>query len=182
MVGEILKVYIINGVPMSGKSQFCDFCIEYLNKRGAYGISISTVSLVKAIASAVGWDGIKSPEDRKFLSDLKKILTDWNDVPYKSTVDAIMQDYTKLRNFGVSEDKILFFVHCREPEEIEKFVERLGAKTILVRREEVEGLQQSNTSDEGVFDYEYDYTIENSGDLDDLYNKAMKFIDSQLID
>ena len=182
MAGEILKIYIINGVPMSGKSQFCDFCIEYLNKRGAYGISISTVSLVKAIASAVGWDGIKSPEDRKFLSDLKKILTDWNDVPYKSTVDAIMQDYTKLRNFGVSEDKILFFVHCREPEEIEKFVERLGAKTILVRREEVEELQQSNDSDEFVFNYEYDYTIDNSGDLDDLYSKAMNFINSQLID
>lgn len=167
---------------MSGKSQFCDFCIEYLNRRGAYGTSISTVSLVKAIASTVGWDGIKSPEDRKFLSDLKKLLTDWNDVPYKSTADAIMQDYTKLRSFGVSEDKILFFVHCREPEEIEKFVERLGAKTILVRREEVEELQQSNDSDEGVFNYEYDYIIENSGDLDDLYNKAMKFIDSQLID
>lgn len=177
-----MKVYIINGVPMSGKSQFCDFCIEYLNKRGAYGTSISTVSLIKAIASTVGWDGIKSPEDRKFLSDLKKLLTDWNDVPYKSTADAIMQDYTKLRNFGVSEDKILFFVHCREPEEIEKFVERLGAKTILVRREEVEELQQSNDSDEFVFNYEYDYTIENSGNLDDLYNKAMKFIDSQLID
>lgn len=167
---------------MSGKSQFCDFCIEYLNRRGAYGTSISTVSLVKAIASTVGWDGIKSPEDRKFLSDLKKLLTDWNDVPYKSTADAIMQDYTKLRSFGVSEDKILFFVHCREPEEIEKFVERLGAKTILVHREEVEELQQSNDSDEGVFNYEYDYIIENSGDLDDLYNKAMKFIDSQLID
>ena len=167
---------------MSGKSQFCDFCIEYLNKREAYGISISTVSLVKAIASTVGWDGIKSPEDRKFLSDLKKLLTDWNDVPYKSTVDAIMQDYTKLRSFGVSEDKILFFVHCREPEEIKKFVERLGAKTILVRREEVEELQQSNDSDEFVFNYEYDYTIENSGDLDDLYNKAMNFINSQLID
>ena len=167
---------------MSGKSQFCDFCIEYLNKRGAYGISISTVSLIKAIAFAVGWDGIKSPEDRKFLSDLKKLLTDWNDVPYKSTVDAIMQDYTKLRNFGVSEDKILFFVHCREPEEIEKFVERLGAKTILVRREEVEELQQSNDSDEFVFNYEYDYIIDNSGDLDDLYSKAMNFINSQLID
>ena len=177
-----MKIYIINGVPMSGKSQFCDFCIEYLNKRGAYGTSISTVSLIKAIASTVGWDGIKSPEDRKFLSDLKKLLTDWNDVPYKSTVDPIMQDYTSLRNCGVSEDKILFFVHCREPEEIEKFVERLGAKTILVRREEVEGLQQSNDSDEFVFNYEYDYTIDNSGDLDDLYNKAMNFINSQLID
>lgn len=177
-----MKVYIINGVPVSGKNQFCDFCIEYLNKRGAYGISISTVSLVKAIASTVGWDGIKSPEDRKFLSDLKKLLTDWNDIPYKSTVDAIMQDYTKLRSFGVSEDKILFFIHCREPEEIKKFVERLGAKTILVRREEVEELQQSNDSDEFVFNYEYDYTIENSGDLDDLYNKAMNFINSQLID
>lgn len=166
---------------MSGKSQFCNFCIEYLNKRGAYGISISTVSLIKAIASTVGWDGIKGPEDRKFLSDLKKLLTDWNDVPYKNTADAIMQDYTKLRSFGVPEDKILFFVHCREPEEINKFVDRLGAKTILVRREEVEGLQQSNDSDEGVFNYEYDYVIENSGNLDDLYNKAMNFVDSQLI-
>ena len=45
----------------------------------------------------------------------------------------------------------------------------------------MEKLQQSNDSDKGVFDYEYDYTIENSGDLDDLYNKAMTFVDSQLM-
>jgi len=33
----------------------------------------------------MGWDGGKTPEDRRFLSDLKDALTRWKDVPYNET-------------------------------------------------------------------------------------------------
>ena len=36
---------------------------------------ISTVDFVKQIARECGWDGVKTPRNRKFLSDLKDLLT-----------------------------------------------------------------------------------------------------------
>ena len=46
-------------------------------------LNVSTVDKVKEIAAECGWDGVKSPKNRKFLSDLKDLLTEWGDVPYK---------------------------------------------------------------------------------------------------
>lgn len=175
-----MKVFIINGVPMSGKTQFCSFCQAYAQNFGGLCISISSVEIVKQIAKELGWDGLKTPKDRKFLSDLKKLLIDWNDIPYKVVQNTIMSNYqTWIRN-GQSENNIIFFVHCREPEEINKYVERLGAKTIIVRREEVEKLEQSNTSDSEVLNYNYDIEIDNSGDIDNLNNKAIEFINNEI--
>ena len=45
---------------------------------------ISTITYVKDIAKTIGWDGGKSPADRRFLSDLKDALTRWKDLPYQA--------------------------------------------------------------------------------------------------
>ena len=80
------------------------------------------------------------------------------------------------KQFDIPTDDCFFFIHCREPEEIQKFVDREEAKTLLVRRPEVENLEQSNHADQNVFNYNYDFIIENNGDLKDLRIKAMKFV------
>ena len=49
---------------------------------------ISTVDFVKEVAKFCGWNGQKTPKDRKFLSDLKNILTQWNDIPYKDIIGS----------------------------------------------------------------------------------------------
>ena len=51
--------------------------------------NISTVDYVKEIATECGWDGTKTPENRKFLSDLKRVLTEWNEKPLRETVAAV---------------------------------------------------------------------------------------------
>ena len=43
---------------------------------------LSTVDFVKEIAKKCGWDGTKDLKNRKFLSDLKDLLTNWNNVPF----------------------------------------------------------------------------------------------------
>ena len=166
---------------MSGKDQFCNYCMDYMTKKGVYGGIISTVDLIKDLATNLGWDGIKTPKDRKFLSDLKKLLTDWNDIPFKFVSNSIQQ--TSLRfsqELKVPQNRILFFVHCREPEEIQRFVDVYGAKTLVVRRKDYEDLEQSNNSDKNILNFKYDYEIYNDKGLDELQLEAIKFIDEMV--
>ena len=141
---------------------------------------ISTVDLVKEVAKFCGWNGQKAPKDRKFLSDLKDILTQWDDVPYKDIMNSYLGCKKIWKQLGYNEEKCLYFVMCREPKEIQKFVDRLGAKTLLVRREVVEETAQSNHADKEVFNYNYDITILNNGTLDELNDVAITFCDSFL--
>ena len=141
---------------------------------------ISTVDFVKEVAKFCGWNGQKTPKDRKFLSDLKDILTQWDDVPYKDIMNSYLGCKEIWKQLGYNEDKCLYFIMCREPKEIQKFVDRLGAKTLLVRREVVEETAQSNHADKEVFNYNYDITILNNGTLDELNDVAITFCDSFL--
>ena len=177
----MIKVVIVNGRQEVGKTTFEKKCSELVsasntfwfdeNKRTVVDV-ISTVDFVKQIAKECGWNGIKTPENRKFLSDLKDLLTQWNDVPYQKIVDHI--EY--MNEFGRLYDWILF-VDCREPAEIQKLKERLNATTVLVRRLGDEVNETSNHADANVFDYEYDYTIKNYGDLSDLVVECAAFLD-----
>ena len=164
---------------MSGKDLFCDLCLNYMTARGIMGGKISTIDFVKRIVMQVGWNGLKEPKDRKFLSDLKDLLTEYNDAPFTIVEEQIRQTYFHFtKEMGVPEDKIVFFVHCREPKEIQKFVDRLGAETLIIRREEVEKLPQSNHADEEVLNYTYTYEIKNDKGIEELEKEAMKFVDN----
>ena len=68
------------------------------------------------------------------------------------------------------------FVHIREADEIEKAKKLLNAKTLLITNPRVK-LITSNDSDGKVNEYNYDYYIVNDGTLDDLKDKASKFIE-----
>lgn len=167
-----MKYFIINGRPRSGKDTFVNFCLEEL---GAFGKLISTVDFVKKIATECGWDGTKDLKNRKFLSDLKDLLTNWGDVPYKKTLQEIDMFKFDLDYWDVS-DKGVVFIMCREPKEIERFERELNAKSVLIRRASVEFEQQSNHADSEVLNHKYDYIIENNGTIDELKEKAKEFL------
>lgn len=167
-----MKYFIINGRPRSGKDTFVNFCLEEL---GAFGKLISTVDFVKKIATECGWDGTKDLKNRKFLSDLKDLLTNWGDVPYKKTLQEIDMFKFDLDCWNVS-DKGVVFIMCREPKEIERFERELNAKSLLIRRASVEFEQQSNHADSEVLNHKYDYIIENNGTIDELKEKAKEFL------
>lgn len=118
----------------------------------------------------VGWNGeAKTERDRKFLSDLKALTTAYNDMSFKDISD--IHDLFITRSCCA---KILF-LHIREPEEIQRAAAKFNAKTILVKRDSVTHIT-SNTADANVFNYQYDYLIENNGTINDLRDAAEDFL------
>jgi hypothetical protein len=171
-----MKVVIINGIAGSGKDTFVTMCKDVL---GAHRIlNISTVDYVKEVALFCGWDGTKTPENRKFLSDLKKILTEWNETPLKKVCQEV-RCRQNLWLYSGDYDKAVVFIHCREPKEIDKLVKEFQTYdpvTLMIRRSAAESVEQINSSDNSVFDYAYDYTVYNDSNLSWLRNEAMVFL------
>ena len=171
-----MKIVIINGKGGCGKDTFVTMCKDVL---GATKIlNISTVDFVKEVAEYCGWDGTKTPENRKFLSDLKDVLTQWNDVPLKKICQEI-KTWQHLWIASGDYNKAVVFIHCREPKEIDKLLkefEQYDAKTLLIRRTAAESIEQINHADNEVLNYSYDYTIYNDSTLSWLRNEAMVFL------
>jgi hypothetical protein len=173
----MVKVIAINGKPGSGKTTFEFMCKQYVyeltdgfNERLEVEI-FSSITFVKRIALMCGWDGTKTLKNRKFLSDLKDILTDWNDVPFNKIVEKIktLEAHPTIKNF-------VLFVDCREPKELAKLRDELGAVTLLIRRKDDENVETSNHADEDVFEFEYDCEITNDAGLEELKKDACDFM------
>lgn len=160
-----MKIMIVNGRGASGKTTFETMVQKIAAARGKKVKVISTITYVKEVAKLVGWDGGKTPEDRRFLSDLKDALTRWKDVPYQK-VKGFIETY---KESGTD----LLFIDCREPKEITRFVNDYGALTILVQRGEFELL--GNHADDNVMNYQYDVVIDNNRGLDELMQEATIF-------
>lgn len=173
-----MKIFVINGFPRSGKDTFVDFCKEYTgtNSTGSC-LNISTVDMVKRIAKECGWDGEKTQENRRFLSDLKDLLTNFNDSPFQDCLESIDKFVSLFNQNRISTQNIYVFVHCREPEEIQRWKDEYGAKALLIERPIIDKNRVfSNHADCNVLDIEYDYSIVNDGTLEDLQKKANSFI------
>ena len=159
------QVFIINGSGGVGKDTFVTMVSESAN----YNVmNFSSIDKIKEIAKIIGWNGKKTEKDRKFLSDLKLLCSNYNNLPFNSM-------NKKVKDFINSENTMLF-LHIREPEEIEKAKAAFGAKTILVKRDSIKQIT-SNMADSNVFNYEYDIIIDNDGDLKNFRKKAKKFVD-----
>lgn len=159
------EIIVINGTGGSGKDTFVDFCKKYANVK-----NFSSIDKVKEIARLIGWNGGKTDRDRKFLSDLKKLTTEYNDMPFNSVKDEVFK-------FNNSEEDIMF-IHIREPEEIKRAVDAFNAKTLLIKRVGLDPIN-SNYSDANVENYNYDYIIENNT-LEDLDKEASLFVNQLL--
>lgn len=169
-----MKIICINGVPRSGKSTFVEYCLSALD---SWGYEISTVDFVKEVAKYCGWNGEKTFKNRKFLSDLKDLLGEWDDVPFSKVKHGILHEFLgPFHQFDIETDKAIAFVHCREPQELQRFKDELGARTLLIRRVGVEDVVQSNHADSEVFNFEYDYIVNNEGTKEELELEANNFV------
>lgn len=170
-----LKIVIVNGAPGSGKTTFENFCQEIMDD---YCQMRSTVDLVKEIALFyTGWNGEKDLKSRKFLSDLKDLLTEFNDVPFNDIVRFKNVWEDELEMYNIKDHSHILLVDSREPEEIMRFKRELGAVTVLIRRASAEMAETSNHADANVLNCDYDYEIDNNGSLDELRAKAVEFLD-----
>lgn len=161
-------VIIINGAGGVGKDTLCDYVHQrFLTK------SVSSIDPVKKVAREIGWNGEKTPEARRLLSNLKKIMIAYNDAPTKYLVE-------KYRQFIHSGDNILF-CHIREPEEIDKFKSKIRTSiaTLLVERDT--GVKAwGNESDDDVANYNYDFKFDNNAPLEESQVKFAALMHSML--
>ena len=149
-------VIVINGAGGVGKDTLCDLAAKHFKVK-----NISSITPIKAIAAECGWGGEKDDKARKFLSDLKRVLVEYNDYP----TNWAKEEYIKFLN---SNDEVMF-VHIREAEEIEKFVRATNgtAKTMLIRGgDRMTKSNYGNASDDLVENYSYDLYYVNDKTLD----------------
>ena len=156
------KIYIVNGKPRSGKDTFA-----LLLKQHCRVFKYSSVYKVKQIAAKCGWDGGKDDKDRKFLADLKRITTEFNDMSYDDVAEKVAY-FLKTDFFDV------MLIDIREPEEIERAIEGYGAESIYINNVNVPMIT-SNESDANVNNFVYDYVIANDGTLDDFAETVKDF-------
>lgn len=173
-----MHIVIINGFPQSGKTTFEQLVNDWLkaskpaNNHNCY--TISSVDYVKKVAQQEKWwDGKKTPASRKFLSDLKDVLTNYANIPFWKVVDQVEEIEEQEKD-----SKSILFIDCREPDCIDEFKNYFDeAITVLVRRKITEEDNYSNHADAQVLEYAYDYIIENNGTFCDLMESAITFID-----
>lgn len=156
------QIFIVNGMGGCGKDTFANFLSEF-HKVFKY----SSIDRVKQIANECGWAGTKTEKDRKFLSDLKCLLTEYNDLPFTDVGNRVT-------DFLFYEDATVMLIDIREPREIDKVKNAYGAKTILIKNDRVPFIS-SNMADAGVYNYDYDYTIENNGTLEEFRETVRVF-------
>jgi len=164
------KLIVINGSGTSGKDEVVKISRELVAEKKINKLivkSISSIEAVKNSALLFDWDRSKNDKSRRFLSDLKDAWTRYNNGPFNDIKKKV----------DILQDKFywLVYIHIREPDEIEKMVDYYDdVTTLLIKREGVE--EFNNHADSEVYEYSYDYIIENNGTLDDLKESVECFL------
>lgn len=161
-------IFITNGTGGCGKDTFAEILNKYVPT-----LKRSSIDRVKSIARECCWTGGKTEKDRKFLSDLKLLLTAYNDLPFlsiSSCVDAFRYDPWST----------VLLIDIREPEEIERAKQAFGAKTILIKNDRVAPIT-SNMADANVLNYDYDFIIENNGTLEEFEGTIKKWAEENVM-
>lgn len=152
----------------SGKDTFAEYLNDFVPT-----LKYSSIDKVKDIAKQCGWNGTKDEKSRKFLSDLKVLTIQFNDMPFQAINTVVEQ-------FKEDKEKRILLIDIREPKEIERAARKFNAKTILIKRQDVKYIT-SNIADAGVFDYDYDFVIENNGTLEDFYWTVYDFVKENIL-
>lgn len=172
-------VIIINGYPQSGKDTFVDMCRNYVRPMQMV-VNLWTSTPAKNAITVLGWNGVKTPEARNLLSELKAKSNELFDTTSKY-INASIMDIDKI-DAKDSRPPSIIFIHSREPEEIRYLSHQYNAITVFIDRdvELEEGV--SNASDIGVKDFDYAVTIPNKGTLEQLEKCAAHFMRHMMTD
>jgi len=169
-----MRVVVINGQAKIGKDKFVKIFKDVSDFRVK---NLSSVDRVKNVAEmCFGWNGKKNEKSRQFLSDIKKAWSEFNDGPTNDILNRIDIDtkYCIENNKDIKNN--IYFLHIREPHEIEKIQKHYGDDCItLIIKKDVD-IHPQNSSDLNVENHEYQYTIDNNGTIEDLKNSVKKFI------
>ncbi len=179
------KVYVVNGLPLSGKTEFGKIIGQELRERGINFQHLSSIDPVKSflrplqtwdvsmttnwptiqrimrmkdrVTGGIDWDGVTKDEFwRKAMSDLKTLINEYD--------PALIDEIVLKRTISLDKPSVTF-VDIREPLNIAKFLKHantfnLNPHTLLVKSDR--SVTYENASDLSVFDMKYEIVIENN--------------------
>ncbi len=150
-------IFITTGMGTSGKDTLATLINRYMP---VYKCSI--INPIKEVAKTLGWKGDKTEKDRKFLSDLKDVVTSYNDFLFKK-IEVLVENFK-----GDIIEKPIMIIDLRDSGEIERAKREFNATAIFIERPNSVKII-GNHADKDVKEYGgYDCIIENNGSLDDL--------------
>lgn len=159
-------VIVINGKGGVGKDALCDAL------KSKYKVkNVSTITPIKEIARQNGWNGQKDERSRRFLAELKRVFSEYNDLPTKYS----LEEYDLFLN----DENDIMLVHIRESDQIDKFIKNLhtSAITLLIKRQAIDNAKKyGNDADDQVENYNYDYVYHNDLPLKESSEKFVEFI------
>lgn len=147
-------ILIVNGRPGAGKDTFADILSKYASVK-----KISIIDLTKEMATMAGWDGFKNDRSRKFLSDLKSLIDDFNDASFCDIE-------RKLIAYIDSDDYDYILIDARRIKDIDRMRKEFDAKSVYIENNNIK-YKPTNIDDiEAQYNNsKYDLTISNNGTL-----------------
>lgn len=175
-----MKVIIVNGSGGVGKDTFIHFVVTqiYFKYTDTAFKTYSIIDPIKDLMKKIGVDLNKDEKNRKFMSDFKLLIEDYNDLPYQELIKTFEMAYSY-------SDNSVFIAVMREPKDISRFITELthvygfdgkDIYTVLVCNDRVKPIT-SNIADASVNDIKYNVVIDNNGTYEELRNKAKEFVD-----
>lgn len=162
-------VIIINGRGGVGKDTLCSIVRKYYKIK-----NVSAITPIKKIAEFCGWKGEKDEKSREFLSRLKRICIEYNDLPNR----YLFEEY----NDFLLDENLIMFVHIREKDQIDSFLKMIDCHkiTLLVRRRGFNHQNYGNYSDDAVEEYKYNYIYNNDKLRDEIEEDFIRFFNEIL--
>ena len=168
------NIVVINGLSNSGKDTLCDMCGDI-----THVYNISTIDKVREASKLLGCISAKnSSHDRNFLGELKQLAIKY----YNHSEKYIHSRYLNIKKSTaevLDEHDFTMFIHTREPNEIEffknKYKDTDNVVTLLVKSSFSDKITDS-IPDKEVYNYTYDYIIDNDSNLKGLRDKANLFM------
>lgn len=173
-----MKIFIVAGKAGSGKGEVAKFINEYyIYKLESCVVTQYSKYLKNFALELTDWDGVSENKPRKFLQDFGSKIREYdkNFFTKRMIEDINIYELSQIENVIISD--------ARMPEEIEKLRENFeNVYAIYVENQFAQSklsiAEQAHITEVALENYnDFDYTIANDGDLNNLKDKVFKYLE-----
>jgi len=178
-----MRILMISGKSASGKDTVADFMERLLTDRGERVLKIHFGDLVKALLRACyGWNGIKDAEGRSMLQKLgtdimrNRYPTYWAEVVSKFISATYMDwDWVLIPDWRFINELDTICEYNHDVTTIR--VERITKDGEAILNPDMTMRQAEHQSENELDDFVFEWVIENSGTLEQLYDSAVAVLE-----
>lgn len=171
------KIFVLSGKAESGKSVVASMIGDYYSLSGKRSVIVAYASYLKEFAKEItDWDGSEDTKPREFLQQVGVELIK-NQINPSMLIDRVIDD---IRVYSYFFD-VIVVSDARFVDEINVVKNNFSNVTVIHIDGKVNSLtfeQRNHSTETGLDDYnDYDYVIENTGNLSDLKSSVESILE-----